>query len=99
MTKRIKRLVGGDLLIGRIDGADFIDGEYLHRVGPAHIRGDRVLILAPVELNRLRDLGKKIHDRRASQAESFFRKLKLEPLDAAVPLHLGDEEHHFDGVS
>ena len=78
------------------DGAHFVDGEDLHGVGPAHIGRDRVLILAPIQLDRLGDLGKEVHHRSASQAESLFRELELQPLDAAIAFHLGDEEDDFD---
>ena len=98
MAKGVERLVGGDLLVGGVDGAYFIDGENLHGVGPAHIRGHGVLILAQIQLDRFGDLGKKIHHRRASQAEGLLRELKLQPLDAAIAFHLGDEEDDFDRI-
>ena len=98
VAKGIEGLKAGDLLGIGIDGAHFFDGEDFHRVGPPHIRGDRIFVLAQVELDGFGDLRKEVDHRRASQAKGLLGKLQLQPLDASVPFDIREQKDDFDRI-
>src|ERR1700761_4504488 len=98
MAQGVEGLKASNLLAIGVDGAYFVDGEHFHRVGPPHVRGDRIFILPQVELDGLGDLRKEVDHGGASQAKSLLRELQLQPLDSSVPFDIGEKKDNFDRI-